>query len=75
MLVPKDTKEKKLDKLKKENSQGCMEMIEIQRMLEAQVISATLKVCMEYDVENYEYYSQLLKKCEEYKVELRTKKK
>jgi len=25
MLVPKDIKEKKLDKLKKENSQGCME--------------------------------------------------
>jgi hypothetical protein len=49
-------------------------MIEIQRMLEAQLISATLKVCMEYDVENYEYYSQLLEKCEEYKVELRTKK-
>jgi len=48
-------------------------MIEIQRMLEAQLISATLKVCMEYDAENYEYYSQLLEKCEEYKVELRTK--
>jgi len=50
-------------------------MIEIQRMLEAQLISATLKVYMKYDVENYEYYSQLLEKCEEYKVELRTKKK
>jgi hypothetical protein len=48
-------------------------MIEIQRMLEAQLISATLKVCMEYDAENYEYYSQLLEKNKGYVS--RTKKK
>ena len=49
------------------------EMIEIQRRLEVHLVSATLKVCMDYDIENYEYYSQLLKKCEEYKVELQKK--